>query len=130
MSTPPAPAKTLALLLVDDDESLREAFALYYRALGLEVRTADCAEVALAAVRAAPPDVIVTDYAMPGMNGIDLLNALREDPDLPAIPCILLSGRDRDLRSVHGAPWLRKPIEPPALLDHIYSLLKDASSNP
>jgi uncharacterized membrane protein YcaP (DUF421 family)/CheY-like chemotaxis protein len=125
-----SPTQTLAVLFVDDDENTCEAYAELCRTAGLGARTAHSAEAALAAVRADPPDVIVLDYAMPGMNGIELLNVLRKDPGLRRIPVIMLSGQDRDLRSVHGAPWLRKPVDPPALLEHIRRVRRDPLSEP
>jgi DNA-binding response OmpR family regulator len=130
MPRPQSLTRTLTVLLVDDDENTCEAYALWCRAAGLGARTAPTAEAALAAVRADPPDVIVLDYAMPGMNGIDLLNLLRESPDLCTIPVIMMSGTDRGLRSVHGAPWLRKPVDPAALVDHIRRIRRGPPSEP
>ena len=83
-------------------------------------RVAESADAALEQLRREPrPDVIVCDYSMPGKSGIDLLNALRENPSTRQIPVIIVSGRDRELQSVHGAPWLRKPVPPDELIAHI-----------
>lgn len=124
-----SPTRTLRVLLVDDDEPTREGYAEYCRCEGLDACTAASGEAALALIRSNPPDVVVLDYSMPGMNGIDLLNLLREDPELPSVPVLILSGRDRDLQSVHGAPWLRKPVEPPQLVDHIRRIVVEAAEN-
>jgi CheY-like chemotaxis protein len=124
MATPERPIR---VLLVDDDESSTEALASYCRGEGLEAEVAPTAESGLELIRSCPPDVVVLDYSMPGMSGIDLLNVLREDPRLRAIPVIMVSGRDRDLRSVHGAPWLRKPVPPPELIDHVRRAVAEAA---
>jgi len=130
MPIPEPGARPLAVLLVDDDENTREVYAEYCRCVGVLARTAADGDEALASVRADRPDVIVLDYAMPGKNGIDVLNLLRDDRALAAIPVIILSGRDRDLQSVHGAPWLRKPLDPSELLEHIRQVLVHSEVSP
>jgi CheY-like chemotaxis protein len=69
--------------------------------------------------------VVVLDYSMPGMNGIDLLNVLRNDPRTRRLPVLMLSARDRDLQSVHSPPWLRKPVEPWRLIAELRRLASD-----
>src|SRR5688572_29236838 len=112
------------VLLVDDDELGAEAYATYCTSEGLDTRTAANATDALQQLRDELADVVVLDVTMPGMNGIDLLNLLREDPETRHIPVIILSGTSRDLQSIHGAPWLRKPVPPPALLEQIRKMVR------
>jgi len=113
-------SKTVRVLLVDDDQDICNSYEAFCTSAGFAVNTAASAEAALESLRGEPPpDVIVLDYAMPGKSGIDLLNQLREDPATRQIPVLIVSGRDLDLKSVHGAPWLRKPVPPEELMAHI-----------
>jgi CheY-like chemotaxis protein len=121
----PVAKRALRVLLVDDDEQAREGYKACCELAGFEAETAADAESAIARIRGRRPDVIVMDYSMPGMNGIELLNVIRENPALRRIPVIMVSGRDRDLQSVHGAPWLRKPVLPEALIEHIRRAAED-----
>lgn len=70
-----------SLLVVDDDETLRERLARAFRARGFDVRTAADADEAMALVRADSPEMAVIDLRMPGRSGLDLLKEIRaHDP--------------------------------------------------
>jgi DNA-binding response OmpR family regulator len=114
------------LLLVDDDVDVCESHSIYLNSVGFEVDTAADAPSALAAVRRRPPDVVLLDYVLPGMNGIDLLNLLRDIPNMRRVPVLFLSGRDSGLQAVHGAQWLRKPVPLAVLTTRIEQVLADA----
>lgn len=78
------------LLLVDDDERLRERLALALWDRGYEVRTAKNTEHALRVAENWSPDRAVVDLRMPGASGLELVKALRER--LPAIEVVVLTG--------------------------------------
>ncbi|ALA59406.1 sigma-54-dependent transcriptional regulator [Nitrospira moscoviensis] len=74
------------VLLVEDERSVREAFALRLSDAGYLMQTAGSGEEALASLHETMPDVIVLDLVMPQMSGIDLLGRVRQvDPDVPVI---------------------------------------------
>ena len=78
--------KTLTAWVVDDDQSVRWVLEKALRQAGIESRSFERAEHLLDAIDTAPPDVLVTDVRMPGMNGIALLERLSEaHPSLPII---------------------------------------------
>jgi CheY-like chemotaxis protein len=77
------------LLLVDDSPDIRFTFATVLRRDGWEVETADSGEDALALFDPARHDVLVVDYSMPGMDGLELIARLHERPD--AVPVVLFS---------------------------------------
>jgi len=79
-----------SVLVVDDDHAFCETIARCLAQRGYDVTCADSGEVAAVAIGEAQPDVIVTDVQMPGMDGIDLMNWLREQ-ELD-IPVIVISG--------------------------------------
>ena len=79
-----------SILLVDDDEVLRERLAQAIRARGYEVRTAGSAEDALREVARESPEMAVLDLKMPGMSGLDLLKELRQQD--PSTRVLMLTG--------------------------------------
>ena len=80
------------VLLVDDNRDMREYVERLLRRRYDVVSVSD-GDQGLAAVRAYPPDLVLTDIMMPGMNGFEFLRMLRSDPATSTIPVILLSAR-------------------------------------
>ncbi len=74
-----------SILIVDDEFTLAETIRDHFAAEGFDAERAASGEAALELVRARRFDVVVTDMKMPGMSGLDLLGALREAPDTPAV---------------------------------------------
>lgn len=70
--------KPIRVLLVDDDEAMREALAVRLESWGYDVSTAGDGSEAADRAGTEPPDVIVTDVVLPGMSGLDLLERLRK----------------------------------------------------
>jgi CheY-like chemotaxis protein len=123
-----APAKTI--LVVEDESNLREV-VLATLDLG-EYRILETADGvgALACARRERLDLVVLDWAMPGMSGIEVLRALRADPATAAIPVLMLTARtqarDRQEAERLGvAAYLTKPFSPLRLVDTVRSVLGD-----
>jgi DNA-binding response OmpR family regulator len=84
------------ILVVDDRPAFREPIAARLREAGFETVVAANGVAALCAVQTSPPDLIVLDIALPGMDGISVLRALRNQTGVQRIPVILLTaGADR-----------------------------------
>ena len=79
------------VLVVDDDEQLRSRLQRYLLSNGFRVSTADSAASARNSLRILQPDLIVLDVTMPGENGLQLTEALREDRN--DTPILLLTAR-------------------------------------
>ncbi|MBZ2170725.1 response regulator [Nitratidesulfovibrio sp. SRB-5] len=108
----------LPLLLVDDEEGIRTVLALLLADMGCAVRTAASGAEALAMVRADPPAVVLTDVRMPGMDGMDLLRAVKAE--FPAVEVLVLTGHgDMELAvsslRFGAGDFLTKPVAPEAL---------------
>ncbi len=107
------------ILVVDDDESLRELLRLHLRTAGYEVRVAEDAIVAGHMVLKDPPDLIITDVNMPFMDGFEFVAALKADKSIPDIPVIFLTsvedgdGRSKELGAVG---YVTKPVRADRLL--------------
>lgn len=106
------------ILVVEDDESMRELLRLHLSSAGYTVEVAEDAIAAGYAVLKAAPDLIVCDVAMPHMDGFELIAALRADKALPRLPVIFLTadadeGRARELGPME---YLNKPVRLEELL--------------
>jgi CheY-like chemotaxis protein len=80
------------VLIVDDAADTRDVYESFLHHHGLEVATAVDPQAAIAFVMERTPDVIVMDFSMPGMNGLNAARLLKRDPVTTHIPIILLTG--------------------------------------
>lgn len=115
----PARSPAARILLVDDDPLVRASAAGTLRRAGYEVHEAVDAASALAALRDGRlPDLLLSDHAMPGMPGMDLLRQVRRE--WPALPCMLVTGYADDLgEDVPGVERLPKPFLPRELVEAV-----------
>jgi CheY-like chemotaxis protein len=107
------------ILVVDDDESLRELLRMHLAAAGYEVSTAADAISAGYQVLKSPPDLILSDINMPHMDGFEFVAALKADTTLPYIPVIFLTSmEDGDHRGkeLGAVGYLTKPVRADRLL--------------
>ena len=100
-----SPTARIRVLVVDDDPVQRE-FSLAHLSGRFDVSTVVSGGAALLAMKQKPFDVVVTDYDMPGMNGIELIKAIRAGTDAPEVGVILLTGSE-DLAVMNAAYKLR-----------------------
>lgn len=84
----------MKILLVDDSKSARYALRLQLQRHGIEVETADSAESAFDVLKKLLPDAILMDHMMPGLNGFEALEVIREDPRTAAIPVIMCTSHE------------------------------------
>ncbi len=114
------------ILLVDDDALMRRSLTFHLEQAGYQVHPAANAEDALAFVRHSPPDLVLLDIALPGMDGLDALRELKAGHDLPVI---FLTGRRRELDEVVGLElgaddYITKPFDLDVVLAHIKAVLR------
>lgn len=106
------------ILLVDDEPGIRKVLSLFLSDIGYAVRTADSGEAALADFRRQPPDIVVADIKMAGMDGITLLRTIKaESPDTEVI---MMTGHgDFDLAieslKLQAADFITKPVNSDAM---------------
>ena len=81
-------------LLVDDDEVVRHSVRHALEPIGWRVTEAENGQVAVDAITAARPDVIILDLMMPKMDGFELLDELRSRPDWQGIPVVVITAKD------------------------------------
>jgi signal transduction histidine kinase/DNA-binding response OmpR family regulator len=115
---PPLRAGASTVLVIDDDAAAREMMTRYLAKEEFCVETAASGEEGLRRARELRPHAITLDVLMPGMDGWEVLIALKADPNLADIPVIMLTFEDQqDLGSVLGAAdYLVKPIDSQRLI--------------
>ncbi|OAI12460.1 hypothetical protein A1507_02980 [Methylomonas koyamae] len=117
------------IVVADDNADMRGYVARLLRKQGYAVTAVRDGLAALAAVRQRRPDLVLTDIMMPGLDGIGLLSALREDRDTSTIPVILLSARAGEEERIQGLRhnadgYLTKPFGARDLLAHVGACLE------
>lgn len=116
------------ILLIDDNPGMIQVMGRILSGLG-ELRFATSAEAALQQVRDTPPDLMLLDAEMPGMNGFQLCMAMRADPRLHDIPVIFVtshSGPEFELLAFDSGAvdFVAKPISEPLLLARVKAQLR------
>jgi CheY-like chemotaxis protein len=128
---PLKPLDGVTIVLAEDDDDSREALRLVLEARGASLRCVNDGAAALAAVRERPPDVVISDIAMPGDDGHAFLKKLRALPPsrggrIPAVALTAYAGRDVRLKSVHSGfhYHLEKPVDAEKLVDILVGLVR------
>ncbi len=121
------------MLVVDDDADIRELITWKLGQAGYATLVAADGEAGLAAATAGDsegraPDLILIDWMMPKMSGIDVCRALRDDPATARIPLVLLTANaeeaDVELGFAAGVDdYIAKPFSPRQMLDRIQAVL-------
>ena len=117
------------VLVVDDLADMRELIARTLGRRGYRVSLASGAREALAQASADKPDCIVTDWMMPEMSGPELISALRADPDLRAVPVVLLTAKSDEESKLAGTEigadaFLGKPFNESELFSTVRNLVQ------
>jgi DNA-binding response OmpR family regulator len=116
------------ILIVEDDALLRDAFKLLLEDAGYQVLEAGSARAAIELAVDRLPALVVLDLGLPDRPGLDVVRAMRQDPDLKDTPVIALTGRigEQERRACLEAGcdrYLPKPVAPSALLRELPALL-------
>ncbi|THC44567.1 response regulator [Massilia sp. Mn16-1_5] len=115
------------ILLVEDDLAVSYVFRRYLDAAGFRVLMADNGRDALALHSSHAVDAVITDFRMPGMNGDDLLLALRARQ--PGLPAMMVSAFGHELKTtIPGVRVLAKPVMGDQLVAELHNLLLDAAT--
>ena len=121
---------TYNLLVVDDDERIRNLLSEYLIKEGFIVSTASGAEEARKKTQLIKFDLIILDIMMPGDDGLTLTKEIRNNSDIPIILLTAKSGTDSKIKGLEiGADdYLTKPFNPKELLLRVLSILKRSKS--
>jgi DNA-binding response OmpR family regulator len=116
------------VLIADDQPNMRQLVRLTLETGQFEILEAPDGDAALALARAEHPDLLFLDWTMPGMAGVDVCRALRDDPATAGIRIVMLTARSQDSDREHaeamGADdYITKPFSPIQLLEKVRDVL-------
>ena len=114
------------VLLVDDELSLLKATSIGLKDRGFNVHTAESGESAIEAIQSLRPSIVVSDLAMPGMNGFELYQEVKKSAEYNSIPFIFLTAVDdfyarKFGKELGGAAYITKPVD----LDELEQIIKE-----
>jgi two-component system phosphate regulon response regulator PhoB len=117
------------ILVVDDEPDLLELVHYTLSRAGYQVCCVKSGEEALTQVQTRPPDLIVLDLMLPGMDGLEICQRLKREPQTATIPIVMLTARDEEADVVTGLElgaddYLTKPFSPRVLSAHVKAVLR------
>jgi two-component system chemotaxis response regulator CheY len=114
-----------SILVVDDEEDLARGVEVLLRARGYRVRSTHDGAAGIRLAREERPDLILLDYELPEMDGLEVIDALRADPALAGIPVLLTTASRISLDDVARADgFLAKPFQADLLYEVVQRLLR------
>jgi CheY-like chemotaxis protein len=119
----------MTILAVDDETHIRHIVSLKLKNAGYAVLTAKDAEEALEIAAAGPIDLLITDFQMPGLSGLELARRIHAEPGRRTLPTMLLTAHGLALEQVEMAQagitcHLSKPFSPRDLLEKVQQILE------
>src|SRR5262245_1542344 len=117
------------ILIVEDERPIREMIAFGLRRNGFEVREAADVSSARASIADRRPDLVLVDWMLPDMSGLELTRALKRDKETREVPIIMLTARAEEQDKVTGLEggaddYVTKPFSPRELLARINAVLR------
>jgi len=126
-------AEDKKILVADDETHILHVVSLKLRNAGFNVLTARDGQEALELAQQEQPDLIITDYHMPQLSGLELCQRLKQDPATSSIPAIMLTARGYQLDPADTQQsgilcMLSKPFSPRQLLTTVNEVLERATA--
>jgi two-component system phosphate regulon response regulator PhoB len=120
------------ILIVEDEEALTLLLRYNLEAAGYDIESVARGDEADLRLREAIPDVVILDWMLPGVSGIELCRRLRSRPETRQLPIVMLTARGEESERVRGLStgaddYVVKPFSVPELLARVAALLRRAS---
>ena len=119
------------ILIIEDDPSFSRAINHIVEKEGYEVNTASNGMTGLRMVKESPPDILILDVMLPGLDGFEICSQLRAEEVTAKLPIIMLSAKGQETDKATGLKvganeYLTKPVDRTLLLEKITSLLSES----
>jgi CheY-like chemotaxis protein len=123
------------ILLADDSVTIQKVVGIVFATEDYQVTAVDNGEDALRKVREMRPDIVLADAVMPRMNGYELCQAIKADPQLADVPVLLLAGTfepfdEARARAARADGHIAKPFESHALLSRVREVVEGVAVEP
>ncbi|MEO8503513.1 MAG: response regulator [Acidobacteriota bacterium] len=117
------------IAVIEDEPDIAEVVSYNLKKEGFQVEIHPRGDTALEAVRKRPPDLIVLDLMLPGMDGLEITRILKRDPATAGIPLVMLTARGEELDRIVGLElgaddYLAKPFSPRELVLRVKAVLR------
>jgi len=121
-----------AVLIVEDEQDIADLVKYHLEKAGLPARTLGDGKQALELIVREPPDLLVLDLMLPGMDGLELCRRLRADPATQEIPIVMLTARGEEVDRILGLEmgaddYVPKPFSPRELVARVKAVLRRRS---
>ena len=125
---------SVKILLVEDEAAIRQMLIFALQQHGFEVLEAQNTQVASEMITANEFDLLILDWMLPGISGVELCRRMKKDAGLKHIPIIMLTARAEEDDKIQGLnagadDYLTKPFSPRELIARINAVLRRVSSN-
>ena len=117
--TPSSVSRRATILIVEDDPDLREVFQIALTFEGYDVREARSGFEALRMLDAHPPDLVLLDLGLPGIDGFAVREEISANAFTQHIPVVIVTASTQDLSHLDAAVVLRKPISPSDVVETV-----------
>lgn len=119
----------VSILIIDDEEDIRDILKYNLEKEGFLVDTASNGEEGLQKIKTKMPDLVLLDVMMPGMDGIEVCDLIRNTPGCEQLVICLLTARNEDYSQIAGLDsgaddYVSKPIKPKVLISRINALMR------
>jgi two-component system phosphate regulon response regulator PhoB len=126
--------QTKQILIVEDEKPIREMIAFGLRRAGFDVLEAEDCKAARARIADKRPDLLLVDWMLPDMSGLELTRSLKRDKETREVPVIMLTARADEQDKVSGLEggaddYVTKPFSPRELLARINAVLRRTLPN-
>lgn len=117
------------ILVVEDDEDIAQLLALTMKKAGFEVAVSENGHEALNLIRRHPPDLLLLDLMIPGVDGFEVCREIKRDPRTAEVPVLILTARGEEIDRIIGLElgaddYVVKPFSPRELLLRVRAILR------
>jgi two-component system, OmpR family, phosphate regulon response regulator PhoB len=118
-----------SILIVEDEATIHQLLSYNLEAEGFRTRVVETGEDVHPAIAAEMPDLVILDWMLPGLSGIEVCKLIRARPETQALPIVMLTARGEEAERVRGLAtgaddYIVKPFSVPEVLARIRSLLR------
>lgn len=122
------------IMVVEDEEDILELIQYHLTREGYRVVPARTGEEALRLARTGPPNLMLLDLMLPGMDGLEVCRALRREPGKPQVPIVMLTAKGEEADVVSGLEmgaddYITKPFSPKLLMARVAAVLRRTGRN-
>jgi two-component system phosphate regulon response regulator PhoB len=119
----------MSILVVEDETALAEVLRYNLESEGFQVAIARDGRAAMEQIEDAPPDLVILDWMLPEMSGLDLCRTMRRRPELRDVPVIMLTAKGEEYDRVRGLDagaddYVVKPFSPKELIARVRAVLR------